>query len=241
MRKTDNKGFSLIELLIAIVILGIVVVPLMNSFLYSYRVNSRSRQVLEATTLAQNEMEIFENKTVEQLRGFNVYNASNTTGYQLSEDVSKGTLQFQRKGVTNGTAEFVYDVYVELDAGKDDAGASDPQNRFYQQNQASILEMNTIGMADTAVFVQDIKILTDPANAMQYINSVSGDEEAYVWFYNNRLATCPATWSVSAIESATERQITLDVEKYVKSGVEYTRVKVKYDYYLNNPQVVSSE
>lgn len=238
MRKTDNKGFSLIELLIAIVILGIVVVPLMNGFLYSYRVNSRSRQVLEATTLAQNEMEIFESKTVEQLRGFNVYHANtNATGYQLSEDVDKGILQFQRQGVTNGTAEYAFDVYVKLDAAKENA-----TDRYSQQNAAQLLAMNTIGMADTAVYVQDVKVLTDPANHMQYINYVGGDEEAYAWFFNNKLPTSVVT-TIEGIEAIVERKITLDVEKYAKVGEtdpKYTRVKVKYEYFLNNAHVVSS-
>ena len=67
MKKQDNQGFSLIELLVAVVILAVVVVPLLHGFLSSYRVNSKSKSVLRATTLAQNEMETFEKEKIEDL------------------------------------------------------------------------------------------------------------------------------------------------------------------------------
>lgn len=50
----------MLEVLVAVIILGIVVVPLLRSFVSAYHVNARSREVMRATTLAQNEMEIFE-------------------------------------------------------------------------------------------------------------------------------------------------------------------------------------
>lgn len=52
-----NAGFSLVELLIAITILAIIVIPLLNVFLTSNRLNVKSRQTLRATTMAQDIME----------------------------------------------------------------------------------------------------------------------------------------------------------------------------------------
>lgn len=52
-----NAGFSLLELLIAVVILAIIVIPLLNLFLSSNKLNIKSRQTLRATTAAQDIME----------------------------------------------------------------------------------------------------------------------------------------------------------------------------------------
>lgn len=46
--KRNNAGFTLIEVLISIVILGLVVVPVCSGLLVSVRVNDRAEQVLDA-------------------------------------------------------------------------------------------------------------------------------------------------------------------------------------------------
>lgn len=69
-RRKLNKdaGFSLLELLIAVVILAIIVIPLMNLFLSSNRINIKSRQTLRATTLAQDIMEGLKAYDIEELQ-----------------------------------------------------------------------------------------------------------------------------------------------------------------------------
>ena len=52
-RQLNNEGFSLIELLIAIVILSIIVVPLLHSFVTSARTNAKSRNTMHATAIAE--------------------------------------------------------------------------------------------------------------------------------------------------------------------------------------------
>lgn len=53
----NNKGFTLVEILIAVSILAIVVVPLLANFVSSSKVNSESKKVLNGTAVAQNIME----------------------------------------------------------------------------------------------------------------------------------------------------------------------------------------
>lgn len=69
-RRKLNKdaGFSLLELLIAVVILAIIVIPLLNLFLSSNRINIKSRQTLRATTLAQDIMEGLKAYDIEELQ-----------------------------------------------------------------------------------------------------------------------------------------------------------------------------
>lgn len=55
--KKDNKGFSLIELMAAVVILAIIVTPLLHSFMTVVRTNAKARRLLRSTTVAENVME----------------------------------------------------------------------------------------------------------------------------------------------------------------------------------------
>lgn len=56
MRK-DNKGFTLVELMIAVVILAIIVTPFLHSFLTVTKINNKSRRLFRTTTVAENVME----------------------------------------------------------------------------------------------------------------------------------------------------------------------------------------
>ncbi len=55
--KLKNLGFSLIEVLLAIVILGLVAAPILQIFLTSAKINNRSREVMAATDVANLTME----------------------------------------------------------------------------------------------------------------------------------------------------------------------------------------
>ncbi len=48
MKNRHNDGFSLIETLIAIVVLGIVVVPVCTSLVLSVRINNKTEELLQA-------------------------------------------------------------------------------------------------------------------------------------------------------------------------------------------------
>lgn len=56
-RNLNNRGFSLVEILIAVAILVLCAVPLLKAFVTSAQTNVRARQNLNATTLAENIME----------------------------------------------------------------------------------------------------------------------------------------------------------------------------------------
>ena len=47
-KQNSTAGFSLIEVLVAITILGLVVVPIGSSLVLSFRLNARSEQMLQA-------------------------------------------------------------------------------------------------------------------------------------------------------------------------------------------------
>lgn len=56
-RKRRNRGFTLVEVMVAAAILSLVVAPILSSFVTIARVNAKSRQKLSATTIADGIME----------------------------------------------------------------------------------------------------------------------------------------------------------------------------------------
>lgn len=56
-KKTDNRGMTLLELIIAVAIFSIAAMTLLQAFVTSGRINKKSNLYLEATTTAQNVME----------------------------------------------------------------------------------------------------------------------------------------------------------------------------------------
>lgn len=63
--KKKNKGFSLVELLVAIILLAIVITPMFNAFISSARINRNARRIMVATDLGQNIIEGLSEKTYE--------------------------------------------------------------------------------------------------------------------------------------------------------------------------------
>lgn len=66
-KQLNNKGMSLVELLIAITILAIITVPLLHAFVSSARINRRAKQTQKLTTMGQDIMEGLKAYTVEDL------------------------------------------------------------------------------------------------------------------------------------------------------------------------------
>ena len=66
-RKLNNRGLSLVEVMVGIVILGIVTGPLLHSFVSAMRYNQRAKERQRTTTAAQSIMEGFKAYDIEEL------------------------------------------------------------------------------------------------------------------------------------------------------------------------------
>lgn len=67
IRKQNNKGMTLIELMIAVAILSVAIIPLMNAFVNSMRYSAKGRELQQTTVLAQTIMEKCKGYTVKEL------------------------------------------------------------------------------------------------------------------------------------------------------------------------------
>ena len=133
--KKNHRGFSLIEVLIAMVILVIVSIPLLRSLRITSRLNSRSRQIAQATTVAGNVMERLRPLTVAEIRaqlsgqeelqflfnrdanGFRIASGEEAvTSADLTQDyeAEQGRYRFAVYGLTENGAR--YDARVTVDA-----------------------------------------------------------------------------------------------------------------------------
>lgn len=103
MRKiNNNRGLSLVELIVAIALFAIIVTPVMNTFISSAKVNRNARKLMIANDVAQTIMEGYSEKTYETL--------ITCLGFTTSTDL-QGTSAFT---TTNGNVYNISSNWVDL-------------------------------------------------------------------------------------------------------------------------------
>ncbi|HCS10011.1 MAG TPA: hypothetical protein DIV40_01015 [Clostridiales bacterium] len=100
MRIKNNKGLTLVEILITLAVLGIVIIPLMSMFITSQKMNNESEMKYRAIQFAQEELETI--KAMKQLdtdddgyppRGDGSYGyetSPDSEGYTIDVKIEKG-------------------------------------------------------------------------------------------------------------------------------------------------------
>ncbi len=66
-KKNKTAGFSLIEIVVAVALLGIVTVPIMSAMIRTAQINQKARNLQKATDLAQNLMEGIREYTMKEV------------------------------------------------------------------------------------------------------------------------------------------------------------------------------
>lgn len=236
--KKDNKGFTLLELLVAVIILAVVVVPLLHSFVTSYRVNARSRELMRATTLAQNEMEIFEKEKLEVLLDEDIYDYKWTETTYPATDSATGevtehtayTFTYEKGIVNDETGREMFDVVVKLNPESDPTHAL-ASDRYFDKNTDDILFMNSLSGVDSGTYVQRVRH-----------GDINGeDEEVYQWYVINQNPEGTGLNRLTEDDFAQnlQRTITLKIEQTDQNGFKTTIAKVNYRYRSEHGQVPS--
>lgn len=223
MKKQDNQGFTLIELLVAMCILAIVVLPLLHSFVASFRINAKSEITLRATTLAQNEMEIFEKEKIEDLADASRF------PYIVTGPDASGCYTFKRNGIINDeSGESRFDVLVKLNPQRENAA-----DRYFIPNTTEQLFMNTISAYDSGSYVQTVR---NASHAVDY------DRMVYGIFNTYKLPEgVGKNWTASDFASRLSRTITVKIFQMDDGTGKITRAKVAFQYTCNEYGVMPAE
>lgn len=161
----DNKGFSLVEVLVAVAVLAIVFTPVLNSFTTASKTNSRAQHIQNATSLAEDVMEKVKSTSIEQLHkeslpggsgakiGQTTVDASNIvftgTSFTPSESTAfsfKPPYSFTYKNVTV-TQGREYDAIVDITT--DDYSLGSPSSTTVDASDANTFEVPKINKIDS--------------------------------------------------------------------------------------------
>ena len=148
LQRPDNRGFTLVELIVAIVILAIVFIPLLHTFVTSAQTELNSRLKNDATMLAQSTIEDIQATDMETLlsgytetqdefgKGTGIYTKQSTSApFDVSVTLSPvHSVNDKRVAVSNAM-----DAVIDMSSADEDA-----LNAFYS-------ECN--GQADTAALL----------------------------------------------------------------------------------------
>ncbi len=107
-KKGNNKGFSLIEIIIGIGMLAVIIVPILHTFITSAQINRDSRQVMIQTEVAQTIMEGFAGKTYADVKASAVALGTHGSGI-VSGNLALSSIDGNRFNNTDET--FSGDVY----------------------------------------------------------------------------------------------------------------------------------
>lgn len=147
-----DAGFSLLELLIAVVILAIIVIPLLNLFLSSNRLNIKSRQTLRATTLAQDIMEGLKAYDIEELK--TQFNTPADGFYVIDDNLIKGAIAEETNMEVDGSGNPEPGIYyfslrdVSMQGSKFDALVKVDARGYMEGSTAHDNLFNNSSMAD---------------------------------------------------------------------------------------------
>lgn len=158
MKKTDrrglsgNGGFSLVELLVAVIILGIIVSPLLHTFVTGAVTASKSRKMGDATLAAQNISEAIE---ASDLNTDVILNAAPTifggTATRTANDVTSGKYEYDVSDISAGKSTFKAHIAI-------DSQHSVPNSVFNTINSQQISDYSEMD----AIFAQPQGTIDDP-------------------------------------------------------------------------------
>ncbi len=107
----NNKGFSLVELLVGVAILGVIVSPLLSNFILSANIFSQSREIGEATNAAQNISENLTEANFSELLSNPGLLGGNSASFTVGAGlINQNNYTIELDGLTSGTSTFSAEV-----------------------------------------------------------------------------------------------------------------------------------
>ena len=151
--KQNNKGMSLIEIMVTIAMIIIMAGPLINAFLNAMGVNSSAREIQNGTTVAQDMFERFQVLSMEELTGSDsIYYA-----YLTEDGTTDGIYKFENIPVVGPNGES-FKVDVTLDPNLYTAGNASEK---FKVNDVNIPGMSSLYGSDSTMLYKQYVAFDD--------------------------------------------------------------------------------
>lgn len=216
-RKLNNVGMSLVEVVIALAIMSIVILPVLRTFVQSTRYNATARMRQQTTAAAQTVMENFKAYSVQEICDqfdADTFNVSRGSGFSTTyTGTPGGNMEFVINGMRyEGTN---YDVKVELEGHS--SGAAEMESLVYttRTREHDAVYTGYAGMDADAL----TGILQEVADEWSSLENAAVPESSTVHAY----------YEVDSSKvNITERRIMVDISN--ASGNYVAKVTCEYDY-----------
>lgn len=169
--KMNNKGMTLIEIIITITVLTMVAGFILSAFVSAMRTSARSRDIHRATTVAQNIMEGLNLKTAEELAYQFNYPVTSDGTYDVDNFMVYPSVMFE-----HGTASSVGELYEWTDPVSGDI-CTDITGTKISLNDYNALTDDADKAATPSAYMADIT-----SNSYEFIKDPSGK---YVYYMRN--------------------------------------------------------
>ncbi len=173
MLKSKNNGSSLIEVIVSMLILAIIVVPMLNMFVTSAKVNRKTQLQQYATTVAENVME----SVMAEAAGYTIATATAGADGSYSQHVT---------GLSQGTGAFSADITYDPSPYKLVTG---------DLNNYSMPDITSLSSVDTAIINVDFTSEEESIADYFYQSHVYAVEFVNQEIMNAALEAYWAAWS----------------------------------------------
>lgn len=221
IKKFNNAGFSLLEVLIAVIILSIITVPFLRAFAVSAQTNAHAKLEAKATTAAENIMEDFGSLTIDQI--MSTYATQDDEGNDLYSVTQYKSYENQNvysfKVVDNAImkADLPEGCYAEITLDPD---------KFENNNGLNVADFEPVSVKDSAIFTM----------------KPGYDQAVYEEFVNRNRALIDedsSTIERSIDDFAKELERVILVE--ITNSADITKVKLNISYKISKPNWVPAD
>lgn len=150
-KKLNNKGITLLEIVISIAILSSIIVPLYSMFITSQKISNKSDEEFESITIAQKYMEKIKASDnfdwiIKNYSGGTINQSLEDKGYEINIHIEPED-KFKNPNITDYNKSIKYDVLIEVNEKDNDTEV------FCNGSKATVAGMNL-----DIVYNNDIKI-----------------------------------------------------------------------------------
>ena|GEM_PF-6570352 len=173
--RLNKKGFSLIELLVAVCILAVAAIPMLRSFISSFYANAKARERLTAMMVAEDMMESMKGHKYEELASqFNAYRPGDSSSFTLfANDMVQDDTRMQVTPIGEGDG-----IRVEFQNLHAKSAADHKYDATLSLNAAMFREPNTLSYNSYPLV--DIKTMSNVYDAYYFTESYSNDIEEVI-------------------------------------------------------------